>query len=295
MASPGGRRSRRGPGPPAAGPPRPSPPGRSRSPARSSRTTLREVIDEELGRLAAAATGPGRPVRHRGAAVPGGGPRAGHPGGHPVEPAGRRPPDPGRPAGPPGRHAAGRRARGAADGRARQAVSPTLAAATVEAAVEPVFPSVLAEGVMTAMHFAKLLRVAVAVFALATVVVGGMTLLADGPADKDARSIEGEWSLVAVEDAGKPLPTDQLKGVTVTIKDGKMTVSDNNMTVAIRLDSSVRPHVIDITRPGPERGRRSASTSWTATHSGSAGRPRRRPPGRRCSGPRRPAAASSSS
>jgi len=32
-----------------------------------------------------------------------------------------------------------------------------------------------------------------------------------------------------------------------------MTVSDNNMTVAIRLDSSVQPHVIDITGPGQTR------------------------------------------
>jgi uncharacterized protein (TIGR03067 family) len=41
--------------------------------------------------------------------------------------------------------------------------------------------------------------------------------------------------------------------VGVTIKDGKMTVSDNNMTVAIRPDSSVQPHVIDLTGPGQTR------------------------------------------
>jgi len=134
-----------------------------------------------------------------------------------------------------------------------QAVSPTLAAVTVEAAVEPVFPSALAEGVMSAMRFAKLLRVAFALFAVAAVAGCGVALLADGPPDKDARAIEGEWSLVAVEDSGKPVPTDQLKGVGVTINDGKMTVSDNNMTVAIRLDSSVQPHVIDLTGPGQTR------------------------------------------
>jgi uncharacterized protein (TIGR03067 family) len=39
----------------------------------------------------------------------------------------------------------------------------------------------------------------------------------------------------------------------VTIKNGKMTASDNNMTVAIRRVSSVRPPVIDLTGPGQTR------------------------------------------
>ena len=74
----------------------------------------------------------------------------------------------------------------------------------------------------------------------------------------DNKMIEGTWLPVAAELAGKKFPDEVLKLMTLTISDGKYTV-----TVAkqidqgtIKLDPAAKPKAIDITgTEGPNKGK----------------------------------------
>ena len=83
--------------------------------------------------------------------------------------------------------------------------------------------------------------------ALAVVLTAGQAARGDDP--KDANALDGTWRASAAELGGKPFPEEVRKSVTLTLKDGKstVTVGKNPDRGTVKLDPAAKPKAIDIT------------------------------------------------
>jgi uncharacterized protein (TIGR03067 family) len=89
---------------------------------------------------------------------------------------------------------------------------------------------------------------------------GGTGVRADDKADaeKELKKFQGTWTFESVEAGGKKLPTDALKGSTVTFEGDKYTVKNGDAVLqaaTLKLDPSKSPKAFDVTvAEGPNKG-----------------------------------------
>jgi uncharacterized protein (TIGR03067 family) len=82
-------------------------------------------------------------------------------------------------------------------------------------------------------------------------------LLVAAPAEdakKDAKKIQGNWTVVSREFIGNKTPEAELKALKVIIKDGTITIDDGKKIEKIpyKLDPSKKPKAIDLANTGIE-------------------------------------------
>jgi uncharacterized protein (TIGR03067 family) len=69
--------------------------------------------------------------------------------------------------------------------------------------------------------------------------------------------LQGEWVIQSMQQDGHKTPAEKIKSVRIVIAGDKLTVhGDKGMASTIQLDSSKKPHHIDITlSDGPDKGK----------------------------------------
>jgi uncharacterized protein (TIGR03067 family) len=81
----------------------------------------------------------------------------------------------------------------------------------------------------------------------------GLLLGADAPeeARKELKRLQGTWVMAALEIDGRPVPEDQLRDTTLTIRGDKYIVKSKGKTyeVAFTLDPRQSPKAIDLSFP----------------------------------------------
>ncbi len=80
---------------------------------------------------------------------------------------------------------------------------------------------------------------------------------AGGP-EKDAKQLEGDWAPVSAEMAGKKMPDEFVKAISLNVKDGRYTVAvgktKDEGTVSI--DGTKKPKTMDLVgTDGPNKGK----------------------------------------
>src|SRR5262245_34477410 len=93
------------------------------------------------------------------------------------------------------------------------------------------------------------------IFALA---VFCLTPQPENAAKKDLAGMEGEWTLVAMEVDGKPVPAEKVASAKLTISGNKYTLVSNKKQheVELKLDTAKSPKEIDMTfLDGPNKDR----------------------------------------
>lgn len=87
------------------------------------------------------------------------------------------------------------------------------------------------------------------------------SIFADDKADmeKELKQLQGSWTFESVEAAGNKLPSEQFKGITVTMDGEKYTVKLGDQVVEAakqKIDPSKSPKTMDITvTEGPNKGK----------------------------------------
>jgi uncharacterized protein (TIGR03067 family) len=79
-------------------------------------------------------------------------------------------------------------------------------------------------------------------------VVGAATLMADDTAKKDLDALQGTWKVESLTHAGNEAPADDLKQISMVVKDDKYTISASGKeleTGTIKLDPSKKPKTIE--------------------------------------------------
>src|SRR5262245_58582493 len=147
-----------------------------------------------------------------------------------------------------------------AEGAAPAAVPETLGSFTVKAAAAGAAPpqvAALAEGVLKAMFWNKLTRIALVVLMLA--LLGGGTgvlvtyqlLAADPPkaAKDDKDKIQGTWVMASGEREDGPFPEDYVKDNQITFRGDKVTMKqkDEEHEASFKIDPSQKPKHFDLT------------------------------------------------
>lgn len=77
-----------------------------------------------------------------------------------------------------------------------------------------------------------------------TATAGGVT------AKKDAERLQGDWTVLRMEEAGKKAPDELLKSMAVACKGDKLTVTANGKVVVafrVKLDPTKKPAEVDLT------------------------------------------------
>jgi RNA polymerase sigma factor (sigma-70 family) len=132
------------------------------------------------------------------------------------------------------------------------------AAGKAAAGVIPATVAALAKGELQAMLLSKVKVVAAVVLTLSVAVAGtvvGARALADKPAAdkeadvKDEQKIVGTWDVVSIEEGGQKMPEEALKGATVVLAaDGTWTAKkpDEEQSGTYELDPAKKPKEIRI-------------------------------------------------
>ena len=80
---------------------------------------------------------------------------------------------------------------------------------------------------------------------------------AGGP-DKDAKLIDGDWKAVSAELAGKKMPDEFVKSISLKVKNNRYTVVTANVKDegTLKIDGSKKPKTMDIVgTDGPNKGK----------------------------------------
>jgi uncharacterized protein (TIGR03067 family) len=100
-----------------------------------------------------------------------------------------------------------------------------------------------------------------------TILLAGPLLVA-GPAPsaggdkKSGGELDGTWQMVSITGKGKDIPPDDIKNMTVEIKDGRAVVRRGGQVVGasdLKIDPSKTPKTIDSTTTSPGQGKEQLS------------------------------------
>jgi RNA polymerase sigma factor (sigma-70 family) len=134
-------------------------------------------------------------------------------------------------------------------------VSETLFSGVVKACTAAAGGSSFTRGVLNIMLMSNLLKAVAALAVTFSLAMGAVHFLAPAAEDKDAKELEGEWTVVEAERGGKKASKDQLGAMKVTIKRGVLTIqagAGRKEEADLLIDSSTTPKSIDLT---PAKGR----------------------------------------
>jgi len=86
----------------------------------------------------------------------------------------------------------------------------------------------------------------------------GLLVAADDKKDDVKDKLQGTWTVVSVERAGKKAPDDEIKGASLTFEGDKVTFKRGNDTksATFKVDATQKPGHFDLTpSDGPEKGK----------------------------------------
>jgi RNA polymerase sigma factor (sigma-70 family) len=128
------------------------------------------------------------------------------------------------------------------------AAPPDLVASAAEAASSADALSPLAEGVLRSMAITKAAKAVTALVVVLGLAYGGWSVLSARAEDKEAKALDGEWTVARAEQSGKQLPDDEIKKMKVTIKDGTITIDTGGRqeAVAVTVDATTKPKGIHL-------------------------------------------------
>jgi uncharacterized protein (TIGR03067 family) len=87
--------------------------------------------------------------------------------------------------------------------------------------------------------------------------VGGTTVSGGGD-KKSGRELDGTWQMVSITGKGTEIPQDEIRYMTVEIKDGKAIVRRNGQAISasvIKIDPAKTPKTIDSTTNSQGQGK----------------------------------------
>jgi len=100
----------------------------------------------------------------------------------------------------------------------------------------------------------------VTLLAAGLLLIGAGWLTADDKAEKDQKALQGTWQPESLNQAGQAAPAEQLKEITLVIKDNSYTISMGGQEIetgTFKLDSSMKPKTIDFEiQSGNDKGKK---------------------------------------